>query len=95
MFLELEISAFPWKVFFKQKNNSFPDVEDEDLSRAVEIHSIGSLNNADALYSDHQQLSSIFQNDDDDDDDGGGSGGDGGGDYDAQLFCRCMKIVAK
>ena len=33
--------------------------------------------------------------DDDDDDDGGGSGGDGGGDYDAQLFCRCMKIVAK
>ena len=34
-------------------------------------------------------------NDDDDDDDGGGSGGDGGGDYDAQLFCRCMKIVAK
>ena len=34
-------------------------------------------------------------NDDDDDDDGGGSGGDGGGDYDAQLFCRCMKTVAK
>ena len=33
--------------------------------------------------------------DDDDYDDGGGSGGDGGGDYDAQLFCRCMKIVAK
>ena len=33
-------------------------------------------------------------NDDDDDDDGDG-GGDGGGDYDAQLFCRCMKIVAK
>ena len=33
--------------------------------------------------------------DDDDDDDDGGSGGDGGGDYDAQLFCRCMKIVAK
>ena len=58
-----------WKyqLFFKQKNNSFPDVEDEDLSRAVEIHSIGSLNNANALYSDHQKLSSIFQNDDDDD----------------------------
>ena len=54
--------------FFKQKNNSFPDVEDEDLSRAVKIHSIGSLNNANALYSDHQQLSSIFQNDDDNDD---------------------------
>ena len=33
--------------------------------------------------------------DDDDYDDGGGSGGDGGGDYDAQLFCRCMNIVAK
>ena len=32
---------------------------------------------------------------DNDDGDDGGSGGDGGGDYDAQLFCRCMKIVAK
>ena len=59
--------SFSVESFFKQKNNSFPDVEDEDLSRAVEIHSIGSLNNANALYSDHQQLSSIFQNDDDDD----------------------------
>ena len=34
----------------------------------MKIHSIGSLNNANALYSDHQQLSSIFQNDDDNDD---------------------------
>ena len=37
----------------------------------------------------------LVDDDDDDDDDDGGSGGDGGGDYDAQLFCRCMKIVAK